>query len=77
MLFQNNFEYKLHNVIRDPNGCFPILGIKILNKRLTLTNRNVPSGGDNPEFFYHVFSQNGKIENEYVMAARGLELTTK
>lgn len=39
VLFNNNFEYKLHNVIRDLNGYFLILDIEILNKGLTLANQ--------------------------------------
>ena len=51
-LFNHNFEYNLHNVIRDADGCFIIMDVEILNKRVTLINVKGPSSGDKPELLF-------------------------
>ena len=51
ILFNNNFEYVVHSVERDPNGCFVALDIEMLKKRLSLINVYGPSSGDDPSFF--------------------------
>ena len=35
ILFSNSIEYKVFNVIRDPDGCFLILDVEIQSKRIT------------------------------------------
>ena len=51
ILFSNNFEYKLHNCIRDPRGRFILLDLEICQKRVSLLNVYGPSIGDNVDFF--------------------------
>jgi exonuclease III len=50
ILFNNNFEYVLHDVIRDPNGCYIVADIEFLKKRFTVVNNYGPSAGDDPGF---------------------------
>ena len=51
ILFENNFEYKIHNILKDDEGRYILIDIEMLNKRLTLANLYAPSSGDHPEFF--------------------------
>ena len=51
ILFRPTFEYKLHGIKKDPNGCYIMMDIELLNKRVTLVNVYGPSAGDNPDFF--------------------------
>jgi exodeoxyribonuclease-3 len=69
IMFNNNFEYKLHNVIRDPGGCYILLDIEILSKRLTSVNVYGPSAGDNPAFFDVVCNHIVNIGNDLIIAA--------
>ena len=50
VLFKNNFEYKIHNILKDDEGRYILIDIEMLNKRLTLSNLYAPSSGDHPEF---------------------------
>ena len=52
VLFNSNFEYKVHSVVRDADGCFIIMDIKMMNKHITLANVYGPSAADNPGFFF-------------------------
>ena len=38
VLFKNNFEYKIHNILKDDEGRYILIHIEMLNKRLTLAN---------------------------------------
>ena len=67
ILFSNTFEYKLHDVIRDPNGCYIFLDIEFLGKRITLANIYGPSQGDKPEFFSSVFDLIDKMGNPLII----------
>ena len=49
VLFKNNFDFRLHTVIRDDEGKHIILDIEMLGKRMTLVNLFAPSSGDHPE----------------------------
>ena len=49
--FNNDYEYKVYNVISDECGCFIIMDIEFFNKRVTLVNIYGPSAGDQPDFF--------------------------
>ena len=64
ILFNNSFEYKIHNVFKDREGCYLILDITILNKKLTLCNVYGPSEGDRPQFFENVFDIIRQVGNE-------------
>ena len=55
IFFGNNFEHKVHNIVRDPNGCFLILDVELLKKRVTIVNVYGPSEADRPVFFEGVF----------------------
>ena len=69
VLFNNTFEHKVFNVIKDPNGCFIIMDVEILKKRVTLVNIYGPSAGDNPDFFSNIFNMIEQIGNEHVVTA--------
>ena len=51
ILFNNSFEYKIFNTVKDPVGCYLILDIEILGERFVLANIYGPSSGDRPDFF--------------------------
>ena len=55
VLFKNNFDFRLHTVIRDDEGKYIILDIEMLGKRMTLVNLYAPSSRDHPEFFDFFF----------------------
>ena len=69
ILFNNNFEYKLIDVIRDPEGCYIIMNLEILKIKLTLVNLYGPSSGDNPDFFEKILEIITNIGNEHVIMA--------
>jgi len=69
ILFNNDFEYKIHRVIRDPNGCYLLLDIELLNKRMTLINVYGPSAGDCPDFFDKVTECIDQLGNDLIIAA--------
>ena len=48
VLFKNNFEYKIHNILKDDEWRYILINTEMLNKRLTLTNLYAPSSGDHP-----------------------------
>ena len=52
VLFKNNFDFRLHTVIRDDEDKYIILDIEMLGKQMTLVNLYAPSSGDHPEFFF-------------------------
>ena len=67
VLFNSTFEHKVHNIRRDPNGCFIIVDAEIRSKRVTLANIYGPSAGDNETFFVDVFNLVSQIGNELVI----------
>ena len=67
ILFNNNFEYKLHKVVRDTEGCYIIIDIEMLGKRFTLVNIYGPSGYDSPCFFENLLLQIDTFENEDIL----------
>ena len=69
ILFNNNFEYKVHKVIRDPEGAYIVLDIELLKKRLTLVNVYGPSSGDNPNFIERLKDYIAEIGNDYTICA--------
>ena len=64
ILFKNNFEHKVHNVFRDPEGRFLLLDLEVLKKRLTLANIYGPSSGDSPDFFKTLATKLEQFGNE-------------
>lgn len=67
ILFNNNFEYKIHNVVRDQHGCFIVMNVEFLKKKFTLVNLYGPSSGDKPDFFDSVCEHLENIGNEHVI----------
>lgn len=67
VLFMNNFEYKLHDVVRDVDGHYIIMDIEFLNKRFTLVNVYAPSSGDDPQFFHNISNLIENIGNENII----------
>ena len=74
ILFNNSFEYKIHNIIRDKEGCYLILDVTLLGKRLTLCNLYGPSEGDRPQFFENVFNIIKQTGNEEKIIAGDFNL---
>ena len=69
ILFSNNFEYKIHSIHRDPEGCYLIMDIEFLKKRLTLVNVYGPSSGDCPFFLDKISKIIDDIGNELIVSA--------
>lgn len=67
VLFKNNFDFRLHTVIRDDEGKYIILDIEMLGKRMTLVNLYAPSSGDHPEYFEKIEKDIDKIANNYIL----------
>ena len=67
VLFKNNFEYKIHNILKDDEGRYILIDIEMLNKRLTLANLYAPSSGDHPEFFDKVINDVVSMDNELIV----------
>jgi exonuclease III len=64
ILINNTFEYKIHDVVRDQNGCYIIIDIELSKKRLLLVNMYGPSDADNPDFFERVFQEVDRLRRE-------------
>ena len=67
ILMNNNFEYKVHNVIRSDDGSYILLDIEMAGKRVTLVNVYGPSDVDSPAFFAKVCEEMDKLDNHYVI----------
>lgn len=67
ILFNNNFEFKLHKVERDENGNKLVLDIEIEGKRLTLINIYGPNR-DDPEFYRGLLRTINENENPVILA---------
>jgi exonuclease III len=48
ILFNNKFDHKVIEVIKDEGGCYIAMNVEILQKRVTLVNVYGPSTGDKP-----------------------------
>ena len=68
ILLNNTFEHKIHNIKKDPNGCFLLLDIEFLGRRVTLANIYGPSNTDNPTFFASVFEYIEEMGNPLIIA---------
>ena len=67
ILFNNTFDYKIHNCIRGNENCHLILDIELCGKRLTLVNVYGPSDRDNADFFNALFDQINNIGNDNII----------
>ena len=45
VLFKNNFEYKVHSVVKDDEDRYILNDKEMLNKRMTIANIYEPSSG--------------------------------
>ena len=69
ILFKNTFSYKIHNIIKDQEGCYLMLDISIFDSRYTIANIYGPSDRDNPDFFENIFQIIEQIGNRQVLTA--------
>lgn len=67
ILFNNNFEYKVLDVKRDPLGCYVALSIEFLKKKYTLINVYGPSCGDKPDFFDNICDCIDFFQNDLII----------
>lgn len=67
ILFMNNFEYKVHRVIKDNEGRYILIDIEMFEKRMTLGNVYAPSAGDHHEFFEKLFREIISMDNELIV----------
>ena len=54
-MFNNNFEFHIHKIIKDENGNTLMIDITIEGKRLTLINIYGPNI-DNPDFYNEILT---------------------
>ena len=66
ILFNNSFEYKMHNVVKDSNGRFIMLDLTIFNTRFTLAGVYGPNM-DSPDFFINLQRHIEQIGNTTVI----------
>jgi exonuclease III len=69
ILFNNNFDFKVLDIIKDPGGCYIAMNVKMLNKTVTLINIYGPSSGDDPAFFDNISICVEKFGNDHIIAA--------
>ena len=69
VLFKNNFEYKIHNVLKDNEGGYILIDIEMMNKHLTLVYIYAPSSasGDHLEFFDTEIREIVAMDNELIV----------
>ena len=66
-MFNNNFEFHIHKIIKDENGTKLIIDITIEGKRLTLINIYGPNR-DNPDFYYEILTYIKQTSNPVILA---------
>ena len=62
ILFNNNFEFKIHKTITDCSGNFIIIEIEVLTKRFLLVNIYGPNK-DNPNFYEKISNYVKELNN--------------
>lgn len=67
ILFNNNFEFQLHNIEKDDNGNKLILDITIEGKRVLLINIYAPNK-DDPHFFHTIMADIVTYDNPVILA---------
>ena len=67
ILFNNTFEYKMHNCIKSDNGNYIILDIELCNQRLSLVNVYGPSCNDENVFFEQFFDCISNVGNDKII----------
>lgn len=66
ILFKNNFQFQIHNMVSDPQGNYMILNVTIENKQITLVCLYGPNR-DNPDFFKKVQCMVEKEGNQNII----------
>lgn len=66
ILFNKNFEYKVHKCESDPNGNYVLLDLTIESNRLTLVSIYGPNS-DDPAFYENIDRKIEDIGNEYII----------
>ena len=66
ILFDKNFEYKVHSCISDPNGNYLILDVTIDNNRITLATVYGPNH-DDVSFYQNIAKTIEEIGNEHII----------
>ena len=64
ILFNNTFEYKIHNCIKSENGNYIILDMDLCNHHLSLINVYGPSNRDDVVFFEDFFDSVSLVGND-------------
>lgn len=64
ILFNNNFSYKLHKVVRGEGGQYIVLDIEMAGRRLTVVNLYGPSDRDCPSFFEKICEELDNFDND-------------
>ena len=67
VLFKNNFEYKVHSVVKDDEGRYILIDIEMLNKHMTIANIYAPSSGDHPVYFERVIREVVLLDDESIV----------
>ena len=66
ILLKNNFEQEVYRVLKDPNGNYIILEIKIKDQMITLVNLYGPNE-DRPMFYESIKQKIKEFENDNVI----------
>lgn len=65
-MFNNNFEFKVHEQISDNNGNYMVLDISIEGKRITLLTIYGPNE-DCPKFYKNISDIISNLSNDVIM----------
>ena len=63
IFFNNNFEFKIHEVCLDPSGNFVVIDLELSTKRLTFVSIYGPNK-DEPIFYENLVQKINKFKNE-------------
>ncbi|GFS09551.1 nocturnin [Elysia marginata] len=66
IFFNNNFEHKVHGVIKDANGNFLILNVTVDGVKMSIINIYAPNT-DDPNFFIKVKHEIARVGNKNIM----------
>lgn len=66
ILFNNTFEYVIHNTFRDTDGNYVLVDISVLNQRISLGSIYGPSK-DKPDFYQNIFQLLEDMKNEEIL----------
>lgn len=66
ILFNNTFEYKIHQQVKDAHGNYLLADISVQNNRITLASVYGPNN-DNPQFFKSLYEEIDNLGNDSVI----------